>query len=104
MGHISFVYKERIGVISVRQDNKMFQDTMRILEQGYYTIGGKKVKLKLSRAQMEAADVYLPEDIQEISGRKDFEHIHVLGRCGYGCERMDSFSLARKGESSFPMI
>ena len=90
------MYKERIGVISVRQDNKMFQDTMRILEQGYYTIGGKKVKLKLSRAQMEAADVYLPEDIQEISGRKDFEHIHVLGRCGYGCERMDSFSLARK--------
>ena len=91
------MYKERIGVISVRQDNiEMFQDTMRILEQGYYTIGGKKVKLKLSRAQMEAADVYLPEDVLEISRRKDFEHIHVLGRCGYGCERMDSFSLARK--------
>ncbi len=86
----------------MRQDNiEMFQDTMRILEQGYYTIGSKKVKLKLSRKQMEAADVYLPEEIREISRKKDFKHIHVLGRCGYGCERMDSFSLARKRKEQF---
>ena len=81
----------------MRQDNiAMLKDTLSILDKGYYRIGNKKKKLKLSRAEMEAADVYLPEDIQAISGFKDFPHVYVLGRCGYGCENMDSFSLARK--------
>ena len=81
----------------MRHDNiTMFLDTMSILDRGYYTVGGKKVELKLSREQMEAADVYLPEDIQILSGNKDFQHIHDIGRCGYGCENSDSFSLARK--------
>lgn len=81
----------------MRQDNiEMFQDTMRILEQGYYTIGDQRIELKLSRKQMEAADVYLPREIQILSENKDFQHAHVIGRCGYGCENADSFSLARK--------
>lgn len=81
----------------IRQDNiAMLQDTMRILDQGYYTIGNKRIKLKLSREQMEAANVYLPGDIRTISRFKDFPHVHVIGRCGYGCENVDSFSLARK--------
>ena len=86
----------------MRYDNiMMFQDTMRILEQGYYTIGGKRINLKLSREQMEAADVYLPKDIQVLSGKKDFRHVHVMGRCGYACENADSFSLARKRMEQF---
>ena len=81
----------------MRQDNiEMLQDTLSILNRGYYSIGNKKKKLKLSRAEMEAADVYLPRELQVISEYKDFQHIHVIGRCGYGCENMDSFSLARK--------
>ena len=74
----------------------MFQDTMNILNKGYYSIGNKQIKLKLSRAQMEAAEVYLPREVQAVSAFKGFQHVHVLGRCGYGCENMDSFSLARK--------
>ena len=86
----------------MRQDNiEMFQDTMRILEQGYYTIGDQKIELKLSRKQMEAADVYLPREIQVMSENKDFQHVHVIGRCGYGCENADSFSLARKRMEQF---
>ncbi len=88
----------------MKQDNiAMFQDTMRILDQGYYTIWGKRIDLKLSREQMEAADVYLPEEIQIMSENKDFQHVHVIGRCAYGCENADSFSLARKsmGYSSY---
>ena len=86
----------------MRQDNiEMFQDTMRILEQGYYTIGNQRIELKLSRTQMEAADVYLPGDIQIMSGNKDFQHVHVIGRCGYGCENADSFSLAGKRMEQF---
>ncbi len=81
----------------MRQDNiAMFQDTMRILDQGYYTIGNQRIRLKLSREQMEAADVYLPREIQILSENRDFEHVHVIGRCGYGCENADSFTLARK--------
>lgn len=74
----------------------MFQDTMSILESGYYVVGNERKKLKLTRTQMEASEVYLPEDVQEITERKDFEHQHELGRCEYGCENIDSFSLARK--------
>ena len=68
----------------------MFQDTMSILESGYYVVGNERKKLKLTRTQMEAAEVYLPEDVQEITERKDFEHQHELGRCEYGCENIDS--------------
>ncbi len=81
----------------MRQDNiSMLQDTLAVLEQGYYVKDGKRVHLKLTRDQMEEALVFLPEDIKRVSKNKDFEHIHVIGRCGYGCENMDSFSLARK--------
>ena len=87
----------------MRQDNiTMFQDTMRIVEQGYYTIGNEKKKMKLSRAEMEAAEVYLPKDVQALSESKAFEHVHVLGRCGYACENMDSFSLAIKRYRQLP--
>ena len=52
----------------MRRDNiAMFQDTMEILNQGYYKIGDESRKLKLTREQMEAARVFLPEDIEAIS-------------------------------------
>ena len=51
----------------MRQDNiAVFQDTMKILKQGYYKIGDESRKLKLTREQMEAARVFLPEDIRRI--------------------------------------
>ena len=91
------ILPEEVKDSAMRQENKMMLwDTLDILDRGFYTAGGKKVRLKLTRAQMEEADVYLPQDIRELSEDKDFEHIHVIGRCGYGCENMDSFSLARK--------
>ena len=74
----------------------MLLDTLKIFEQGYYTVNGRTVRLKLSRKQMEEAHVFLPEDVKKIGQCKDFEHVHVLGRCGYGCENEDSFTLARK--------
>ena len=81
----------------MRQDNvAMLLDTLSILEKGWYRLGMKKVLLKLSREQREAADVYLPEDIRKICASKDFPHVHVIGRCVYGCENADSFGVARK--------
>ena len=81
----------------MRQDNiAMLQDTLKILEQGYYAVNGHTVHLKLSRQEMKEAHAYLPDDVKEICRFKDFKHVHVIGRCGYGCENEDSFTLARK--------
>ena len=81
----------------MRQKNiAMLQDTLKIFEQGYYTVNGHTVRLKLSRREMEAAQVYLPDDMKAVCRSTDFAHIHVMGRCGYGCENEDSFTLARE--------
>ena len=73
----------------------MFQETMKILEQGYYYKNGRRVNLKLSRREMEEIHVYLPDGVREYANRKDFKPPIVIGRCGYGCENNDSFSVAR---------
>lgn len=86
----------------MRDDNiSMLRDTLDILEKGFYQLRGKTIPLKLSRAQMEEVQVYLPRDVQKVCNAKDFEHVHVLGRCGYGCENADSYSLARKRVEQF---
>ena len=74
----------------------MLQDTLDILKRGSYQAGRKTVSLKLTRAQMEEAEVFLAEDVRALEESKDFSHVYHFGRCGYGCENMDSFSLARK--------
>ena len=81
----------------MRKDNiAVFQDTMDILNRGWYGKNGRKIPLRLTRDEMEEAVVFLPDDVRALSESKDFEHVHVPGRCGYACENMDSFSLARK--------
>ena len=87
----------------MRQDNiSMLHDTLAILNQGWYEKNGQRKTLKLTRSQMEEAIVFLPDDVKAASENKDFEHIHVIGRCGYGCENMDSFSLAGKRIDMLP--
>lgn len=83
----------------MRQDNiHMLQDTLDIFKNGSYSIDGKTVPLKLSADEREEVKVFLPADVENICNAKDFFHVHVVGRCGYGCENIDSFSLARKRE------
>lgn len=86
----------------MRSDNlTVLQDTLSILEKGFYQYHGENIPLKLSRRQMEEVEVYLPKDVKQVCEAKDFEHVHVLGRCGYGCENTDSFTLARKRAEQF---
>ena len=40
--------------------------------------------MKLNKEQMEEAIVFLPDDVRAASENKDFKHVHVIGRCGYG--------------------
>ena len=87
----------------MRQDNiQMLQDTLDILEKGSYQIGGKTVSLKLSRKEMEKVEVFLPEDVKRVCAAKDFDHVHRTDRCEYGCENMDSFTLARIRKEELP--
>ena len=75
----------------------MLHDTLQILEQGYYEKQGKRVNLKLSRKEMTKVQVLLPDDVKDYSNSPEFKRPFVMGgRCGYGCENMDSFALARK--------
>lgn len=86
----------------MRSDNiSILQDTLSILEKGSYQFHGAAISLKLSRTQMEEVEVYLPKDVKRVCESKDFEHVHVLGRCGYGWENTDSFTLARKRTEQF---
>ena len=79
----------------------MLQETLEILERGSYQLQGKTISLKLSRAQMEEAAVYLPQDVRRISQARDFEHVHESTRCEYSCENTDTFSMARKRAEQF---
>lgn len=86
----------------MRTDNiQMLNDTLKIFEQGYYFVNGKRVNLKLSKDQMKAVRVFLPDEIEALKDYTDFKHVHVIGRCGHGCENMDSFTLARKRYTDF---
>lgn len=76
---------------------QMLEDTLNILRYGKYEKNGKTVYTKLSRMQMEECHVYLPDDIQDIMNRKDFEHIGVIGgRVRVGCRNIDSFSMVQE--------
>ena len=81
----------------MRQDNlEILEDTLNILAKGYYTTNSKIVKLKLSQKQMAEIQVFLPDDIEIINEKEDFECIHAIDRVRIGCENIDSFTLARK--------
>lgn len=82
----------------MRRDNiNVLNDTLEILNTGYYVYNGKQIPLKLSLAEMQEISVYLPEKVQDICNRTDFEHIHkVFSRVEVECENIDSYSLARK--------
>ena len=69
----------------MRSDNNyMLDDTLTILNQGFYVLDGKRISLKLSLSQMREISVYLPKDVQKITKKKDFQHVHVIGRVGVG--------------------
>ena len=81
----------------MRADNlELLDETLRIMEQGEYVVEGKTVSLCLSPERMRAAQVLLPQEVNEIINRTDFQRVITLGRLGCGCENMDSFALAQK--------
>lgn len=68
----------------------------KILKQGWYEKNGKRIQLKLSAKEMQEIQVYLPEAVKKNCSDPEFSRPFVIGRCGHGCENIDSFALARK--------
>ena len=71
---------------------KILAETLQILNQGSYTVNGKKVKLQISKERMEASHVLLPEEKLEISNiptRSTSDE-----QCLYDCLKQDSFAAA----------
>lgn len=80
-----------------QNDNiQMLRDTLDIFKRGYYIKDGQKIFTRLSQKQLEECYVYLPDDIHNIMNRTDFQHIHVMGRTGVGCQNIDSFAMAQE--------
>lgn len=82
----------------INDNIQMLEDTLSIFKKGKYIKNGRTIHIKLSGKQMKECRVYLPEDVQDIMNRNDFEHIHVMGRTGVGCSNIDSFGMAQKQE------
>lgn len=78
-------------------DIQAFEDTMKILKQGYYEKDGRKIQLKLSAKQREEIQVYLPDDLKTICSNTDFKPTTTeSGGCIHSCENIDSYALAQK--------
>lgn len=78
-------------------DIQAFEDTMKILKQGYYEKDGRKIQLKLSAKQREEIQVYLPDDVKTICNKTDFKPTASESDCCiHSCENIDSYALARK--------
>ena len=78
------------------EDIQMLEETLQIMEQGYYSFQGKKVPLKLSKEEREEAMVFLPDEVESFAHRKDFVPSVREGECFHNCENLDSFAMARK--------
>lgn len=52
-------------------NKKTLEDTLEILENGYYRKDGREVNLRLSRQEMEHVQVLLPEDAESICSQMD---------------------------------
>ena len=81
----------------MRMDNTaILQETLQIMDKGAYEKDDKTVRLKLSRQQMEAAKVLLPQEVDEIKKLSSFAHAPAGESCAYSCVDVDSYALARK--------
>lgn len=71
---------------------EVLAETLQILNQGSYTVNGKKVKLQLSKEQMEASHVLLPEEKLETGNNPTISS--SAEQCCYDCVKQDSFVAA----------
>ena len=57
----------------------IFNDTIRIVHQGYYIKDGKRINLKLNCSEMKTVRVFLPKEVHSLSEYKFEKHIFNIG-------------------------
>ncbi len=115
--------RERQKELRKQRNIEILEDTLKILEEGGYEKAGQDVKLDFSEGDMKAAQVFLPEDIEQMRAENcsvstydssqgpDGESAYCksvssltsrgkLGtndaRCDFSCKNMDALVLAQK--------
>ncbi len=83
---------------------EILTDTLHIIDQGYYVKEDKRILLKLTKDEMKAAKVFLPDEVRALKDHKLPEHIYVIGECGHGCENIDPFTLARQNYEKYACL
>lgn len=73
----------------------MLNDTLTIINEGFYVKNNKKVCLKFGTDRLKQIKVLLPDDVEKICNKNDMPRRIFFGRCGHDCQNIDSFSLAR---------
>ena len=72
----------------------LLNDTLKIVEKGYYRKGIKKVSLSYSSKELRDAIVYLPKDVEVIRNNPTCNAPVKMGsRCQFGVSNSDSFSI-----------
>lgn len=74
---------------------QMLNDTLKIINQGFYIKNGKTVNFKYASEQLRQIKVLLPDDVTQICNKNGLKQVSFSGRFGHSCQNMDSFALAR---------
>lgn len=74
----------------------IFNDTLRIIEDGYYTKDEQLVMLKYSTEESQESIVILPDEIKQIYNKCFVKGNKYSSDCNSKCFNLDSFSLGIK--------
>lgn len=76
-----------------KENIRILNDTLDILDKGYYEKDGKKIDLNLSKEMMKEAHVFLPDDIKLLQEKSDKLTVPDT-KCNFSCKNIDALSLA----------
>jgi len=80
-----------------RDENiQILHDTLSIFQNGKYKKEGKTIRTKLSQKKLRECHVYLPENVQDIMDRKDFDHVYGKDGVEVRCKNIDSFGMVQE--------
>ena len=74
----------------------ILNDTLRIIEDGYYTKDEQSVMLKYSTEESQESIVILPDEIKQIYNKCFVKSNKYSSDCNSKCFNLDSFSLLKK--------
>lgn len=79
----------------------IFNDTLRIIEDGYYTKDEQLVMLKYSTEESQESIVILPDEVKQIYNKCSVKGNKYSSDCNSKCFNLDSFSLGIKTKKDY---